>query len=83
MKIYKYDAEDKLFPVGAKFLSAIIQYGRIVVYAAVDENAELEYRRIFSIGTGWEMEDNFLDNVEFIGTVKQDPYVWHVFVENK
>ena len=39
----------------------------------------LEYN-IVQIGTGWNFDQNELDKMEFIGTVKEGPYMWHIFV---
>ena len=57
--------------------------GDICVWAIVDPEAEndekVEYD-ILQIGTGWDFSQNELDNIEFIGTVKEGPYIWHIFV---
>ena len=57
--------------------------GNICVWAIVDPEAgideKIEYD-ILQIGTGWDFDQNELDNMEFIGTVKEGPYMWHIFV---
>ena len=57
--------------------------GDICVWAIVDPEAgideKIEYD-ILQIGTGWDFNQNELDNMEFIGTVKEGPYMWHIFV---
>lgn len=57
--------------------------GDICVWAIVDPEAETDERveyDILQIGTGWDFGQNELDSIEFIGTVKEGPYMWHVFV---
>ena len=57
--------------------------GDICVWAIVDPEAgideKIEYD-ILQIGTGWDFNQNELDNMEFIGTVKEGSYMWHIFV---
>ena len=45
--------------------------------AGIDEKVEYD---ILQIGTGWDFSQNELDNMEFIGTVKEGFYMWHIFV---
>ena len=57
--------------------------GDICVWAIVDPEAKIDERveyDILQIGTGWDFSQNELDNMEFIGTVKEGPYMWHIFV---
>ena len=57
--------------------------GNICVWAIVDPEAEIDERveyDILQIGTGWDFSQNELDNMEFIGTVKEGFYMWHIFV---
>ena len=57
--------------------------GDICVWAIVDPEAEIDERveyDILQIGTGWDFNQNELDNMEFIGTVKEGPYIWHIFI---
>ena len=57
--------------------------GNICVWAIVDPEAgideKIEYD-ILQIGTGWNFSQDELDNMEFIGTMKEGPYMWHIFV---
>ena len=57
--------------------------GNICVWAIVDPEAgideKIEYD-ILQIGTGWDFSQNELDNMEFIGTVEEESYMWHIFV---
>ena len=57
--------------------------GDICVWAIVDPEAEIDEKveyNILQIGTGWNFNQNELDNMEFIGTAKEGPYIWHIFV---
>ena len=57
--------------------------GDICVWAIVDPEAEIDEKveyDILQIGTGWDFSQNELDNMEFIGTVKEGFYMWHIFV---
>ena len=57
--------------------------GDICVWAIIDPEAGIDEKveyNILQIGTGWNFNQNELDNIEFIGTVKEGPYMWHIFV---
>ena len=57
--------------------------GNICVWAIVDPEAGIDEKveyDILQIGTGWDFSQNELDNMEFIGTVKEGSYMWHIFV---
>ena len=57
--------------------------GNICVWAIVDPEAGIDERveyNILQIGTGWDFDQDELDNMEFINTVKEGPYMWHIFV---
>ena len=57
--------------------------GDICVWAIVDPEAEIDERveyNILQIGTGWDFDQDELDNMEFIGTMKEGSYMWHIFV---
>ena len=58
-------------------------YGNICVWAIVDPEAGVDERveyDILQIGTGLDFSQDELDNMEFIGTVKEGSYMWHIFV---
>lgn len=60
--------------------------GDICVWAIVDPEAETDERieyDILQIGTGWDFSQDELDSMEFIGTVKEGAYMWHVFVNQQ
>ena len=57
--------------------------GDICIWAIVDPEAGIDEKveyDILQIGTGWDFSQNELDNMEFIGTVKEGFYMWHIFV---
>ena len=47
------------------------------ILSLIDERVEYN---ILQIGTGWDFSQDELDNMEFIGTVEEGPYMWHIFV---
>ena len=57
--------------------------GNICVWAIVDPEAGIDEKveyDILQIGTGWNFSQDELDNMEFIGTVKEGSYIWHIFI---
>ena len=57
--------------------------GDICVWAIVDPEAGIDEKveyNILKIGTDWDFSQDELDNMEFIDTVKEGPYMWHIFV---
>lgn len=57
--------------------------GNICVWAIVDPEAGIDEKveyDILQIGTGWDFSQDELDNMEFIGTIKEGFYMWHIFV---
>ena len=57
--------------------------GDICVWAIVDPEVRIDEKvkyGILKIGTGWNFSQDELDNMEFIGTVEEGPYMWHIFV---
>lgn len=79
MKVYKFPLDvDNMagVPIGAEFIAARMQNGRITVWAIVDPLAETELRQFQVYGTGEELRSKKED---FIGTVFDGPFVWHVF----
>jgi hypothetical protein len=79
VKVYKFPLDQDNFagvPLGAEFLSVAMQNGRLTVWAIVDPLAETELRQFAVYGTGQELRSKRED---FIGTVFDGPFVWHVF----
>ena len=50
--------------------------GQLCLWALIDTEHEKEFITILTVGTGWELPENGL---EFIDTIKDGPYMWHVF----
>ena len=74
LSVTDYQWQD--WPKGAKILSVQMQDGKVCVWAVVDPTAEYEPRSFGVVGTGnlcW------CDDWEFIGTVQERVFVWHVF----
>ena len=68
--------------VGAIVLSATEQNGSLVLYAMVDDQAEIDPLRVGIFGTGTPVL--LSGDWRFVNTVPTDSgYVWHVFVERK
>ncbi len=65
-------------PDGAKILKCDFQNGILCLWALVDQNAMSTARFFKVLGTGWFDE---VDDFDFVGTVFQDMFVWHVFVQ--
>ena len=62
----------------AEILSAQFQNEKLCLWVLLDTGEIEETYRIHIIGTGFNINVK-LDY--YIGTVQQDPYVWHVFAE--
>jgi hypothetical protein len=68
-------------PVHAKILSFQKQRNKLVIWYMAEQNEVLE-RRIFQvIGTGNEFYTK-MENLQYIGTVQDDNFVWHLFEEH-
>lgn len=66
-------------PAGAKILHVAMKDDRPCLWVLVDPTGPGETRRFLIYGTGTEIPD--LQNKEYVATVLDDPYVWHVFEE--
>ena len=85
--IWKFRLTDDSTPIKEKvikWLSAGYDpSGDICVWAIIDPEVRIDEKveyNILKIGTGWDFSQNELDNMEFIDTVKEGPYMWHIFV---
>lgn len=82
MTIWKYqltltDRQQVSMPPGAQILSAHLQHGLICLWAVVDGNrTERVNRDIEIFGTGNPIPHG---RRAFIGSIVQNPFVWHVF----
>jgi hypothetical protein len=75
--IYKYNLSlpgSKAMPLGSTIVKVGIQNGQCCIWALVDTNAPIEERRFVIVGTGHELDDNMV----YVGTVFEEPFVWHV-----
>lgn len=79
LRIYKYPLgdfqTDVELPVQGTILTAQMQDGRVTLWAAVDISRGVEKRRIRVLPTGADLPDGY----EYIATVQDGFYVWHVF----
>lgn len=81
--IYKYklelaDVQPVNMPMNAEILCAKVQDGNICIWALVDSNAPMIRRVIEIIGTGNPIADVGRSR-KYIGTVEQNPFIWHIF----
>jgi len=77
--IWKYtlqidDGEMIDMPRGARPLAVQVQAGDMCLWAAVDSRAPLVRHKFNIGGTGHPLPDG-----EYIGSVQDGPYVWHIF----
>ena len=84
--INTYGAFELRLPLAARILSCQIQNDQLcfwVAFCAPDEGEAFEVttRNFQIIGTGKRFES--LNSMEFIATVQQGSYVWHIFEEFK
>lgn len=73
---------DIKMPKDAKILSVGRDPSKdLCVWAQIDTKKEMVKRKILCWGTGWPLEDAFAEfpAAEFIGTVTDGPYMWHIF----
>ena len=66
-------------PIGAKVLSVGMQNTDITVWAEVTPYADLEERMFYVVSTGDRVPDK--NKVQFIGTVSEGAFVWHIYVQ--
>ncbi len=78
--IYKYaltfGTNRVSMPFNAKLLTVQVQAGRFQLWALVDRANRQQERLIVIYGTGHPLPDKVGD---YIATVQEGPYVWHVF----
>lgn len=84
--IFKYELETIgrnaiRMPIGAKILTAQIQFGRIHIWAEVDDSNGSEEVLIDIFGTGFNVAEDMGISGEYIGTVQENngSYVWHIY----
>jgi len=65
-------------PLGARIISAQVQGDTICLWAIVDPGSNPSPATIRIVGTGQQMPEV---DMEHLGTVQMDQFVWHVFRE--
>lgn len=86
MTIYKYPIYtpstlvEVEMPKDAVILSCgLDSCGIMCVWAMVDPDVGLELRKIYCIGTGWNVDEMADEVTQFVGTVKDGDFIWHIF----
>lgn len=86
--VYKYPIQPSAeeielsIPGGGPVLSAGIDpMGRLCVWAIANTDEEDVPVNIYCVGTGWPLDwvMEREDAIELVGSVKDGPYMWHVF----
>ncbi len=83
MNIFKYEVlpgSNRInLPKSSKILSTGAQGNSIFVWALTSDSVETEPREVFITGTGHEISEGLINQLDFLGTVFQNEFVWHVF----
>ena len=86
MRIHKYQISSPgcvtslMLPPDAQILSVGVQSSAIHVWILLDPDVPVTETRHFSIiGTGWDVNRGELG--DFVGTVHDGEFVWHVFAK--
>ena len=67
---------------GASMLSAGRDVnGDMCIWAMIDDARPMAKKNVYCIGTGWPLDAIFTngESVKFIDTIKEEPYMWHIF----
>lgn len=92
LTVYKYsirpsEEEIKLsIPGGGPVLSAGVDpIGQLCVWALADTDKPEEDVSVYCIGTGWPLDwiTEQEEALNFVGSLKDGPYMWHVFTGGK
>ena len=87
-RIYKYELKmtglnQIKMPAGANVLSVGLDpANKLCILALVDpEETKEDVREFMVAGTGWDLQDELSKHLSanFLGTVKQQPYMWHIW----
>lgn len=90
--VYKYPIQpsaEKIelsIPGGGPVISAALDpNGYPCVWAIADTDEEEAVVNVYCIGTGWPLDWCYEQEevLQFIGTIKEGPYMWHIFVGGK
>lgn len=73
------DRQTLMIPAPANIRSVIEQYGDVMLYAEMNDGAEMLERKIRIYGTGHKMDEPHTG--QFIGTVstEQGQLIWHIY----
>jgi hypothetical protein len=84
--IHKYpislsaDGQYILMPADAQVLHVGMQNGVICLWAKHEANTyPVAPRAVRTVGTGHQFL--FADELSYVGTIQDPPFVWHIFVE--
>lgn len=87
--VYKYVLENRnpneygidtlTIPISFRLLHAGIQNNQITIWIEVDPSDEKVTRRVQIVPTGKEIPSRMI----YIGTVFQESFVWHIYMENE
>ncbi len=85
-KIWKYELRGLTgtvleMPRDATIVHVGMQGNVICMWALVDVNAEKERRMFRPFGTGHEIHDDIRCSYEYVGTVFDGSFVWHIMEE--
>lgn len=81
-KVLKYTIEDHTdntifeFPIGAKIVSASIQYSKLKIWVELDQSITHMESRIFKV---FETGEEIPQSAKFIITVFDSGFVWHLY----
>jgi len=79
--IYKYmfDINNKIeLPKEAVFLDAGVVNSQLNLWFMVETENEVEERSFEIFGTGWDMNSDIKINRQYLKTVYENHYVWHI-----
>jgi hypothetical protein len=67
-------------PEDAHVLHAGFQDNRLCFWALIDPEQPMRHHTVRVIGTGQPIDDDVALIADYVGTVQDGPFVWHVFV---
>ena len=88
MRIYKYELKTTglnqiKIPAGANVFSVGLDPAdRLCIWALVNpEETKKDVRKFMVAGIGWDLQDEISKHLSaiFLGTVRQQPYMWHIW----
>jgi len=82
--IYKYQLTTGLNELEipyTKILNVINQERIPTLYVLVDKKNKNKKVKVYVFGTGWEIEDDILETSEYLNTITDGLFVWHIFIQ--